>query len=242
MSIAAVGGLGTIGSVVSGTTLVLTTNAQLDAGNVGILTVVMDNVGTTDADHSEVSGVTDSAGNTYTKLHEHTNGQGGAAAGVTVSLWMTRATTNLASGGTVTITFANTIVAKTASFYEFTVGAPLTIAGSNQNVLDGGNGWGSLAISGLASAEYLFFRGLGKEGASNTGITPTTNYTGISGVRSDANSTSSVMCRGEFRIVTATGETSNPSLTVSADSVSAFVALVESAAGNPRGGDFLQLF
>jgi hypothetical protein len=73
-------------SITSGTTLVCTTNQTVEAGNQLLVYTAFNNTGTTDADHSEVSSVTDSAGNTYTKVCEFTNGQGAAAAGITVSL------------------------------------------------------------------------------------------------------------------------------------------------------------
>jgi hypothetical protein len=201
--------------------------AQLDAGNVGLVSVAVDNTGTTDADHGEVSSVTDSVSNTYKKLKEFTIGQGAAGAGITVSLWYTRASQNLTTSGTLTVSFSNTVTAKAVVMHEFTVGNDLTVAGSSQTTKSG-NDFGSLSVSGLATKEYLFYRVAAKETASNTQLTPTANYTAITHRRSGANGTSSVGIWGEFRILTATGETSNPTLTVGGDSASVMVALVES--------------
>jgi hypothetical protein len=231
-AIAHVGLVAADGNETSSTSITLTPVAQLDAGNVGLVSVAVDNTGTVNADHSEISSVGDSVGNSYSKLKEFTIGQGAAGSGITVSLWYTRAATNLTTSGTLTVNFANTVTAKAVVMEEFTVGNALTVAGSNQNT-NLGNGWGSLTISGLASAEYLFFRACAKESGSNTQLTPTTSYTAITHRRSGTSGTSSVGIWGEFRIVTATSETSNPTLVASADSASVMVALVETAAVTP---------
>jgi hypothetical protein len=227
---------GSAGNETSGTSLTVSITVQLEAGNVGLMVVACDNTATTNGDHDEISSVSDTQGSTWTNLGEETAAGSGAAGGVTVGLWMVRPTSNLTTSDTVTITFANTITAKAARIYEFTVGNPLTSAGSNVSATSG-NGWGSLSISGLAaSAEYLYFRALAKESSSTTSITPTTNFTEIGNSRSGASGASSVLVRGEFRIVTATSETSNPTLTVSADSASVFVALAEQAGGGAPAG------
>jgi hypothetical protein len=78
----------------------------------------------------------------------------------------------------------------------------------------------------LASAARLYFRGLGKEANSATSMTPSTSFTQITGTRS-RNNADAIMLRGEFRINTSTGETSNPTLAVSGDNAGIFMALVE---------------
>jgi hypothetical protein len=220
--------LGTAASGTSTTTLALTPAATLEVGNVGILVISSDNINTGDGDFSEVQSVVDTQSNQWEKVGEQTNGQGAAAGGVTCSVWMVRPTTQLTTGSTITITFASAIVDKCASFWEFTVGAKLAVKGSTPNVTDGSNGFGSAQISSLPSQSYLFFRGLAKEANSTTNITVTTNYTAITAQRS-RNNAAATLVRGEFRIVTATTETSNPTLAVSGDTAAVFVALAESA-------------
>jgi hypothetical protein len=205
----------------------------VEANNVLIISIAVDNTGTTDADNNEVSSVTDTKSNTYSKLGEFTQSSGAAADGVTTSLWQSRITTQLETSDTITVNFANTVVAKAFQCWEFTAGAPLTVAGSNQNATTG-NGWGSLSISGLAAGtEYLYFRACSKESADNVQMTATTNYSLISHRRSGNSGTSSVGIWGEFRIVTATSETSNPTRSVSTDNSSVMVALVESGSPPP---------
>lgn len=228
MAIASVGSFGIGASGTSGTTLVFSPTAQLDAGNLAVLVIAADNVGTTDADFSEVLSVQDSVGNWWRKVGEFTNGQTAAAAGVTCSIWMTRATVTLTTGGTVTVTFSNAIIDKCCSGWEFTVGANVGVYGKNQNATDGSAGFGSLTVGSLASRSYLFLRGFGKEANSTTALTVTTNYTTMTATRS-RNNAAAILVRGEFRIVTATTETSNPTMAVTGDTASVMVALGESS-------------
>src|SRR3990167_3691155 len=135
MSWASVGTLGAGNSISAGTTVAITTSATAEAGNFVLVTVALDNTGTTDSDFSEVSSITDSAGgNTWTKCAEYTNGQGSAAAGVTISAWRSILTNQIASGGTITANLANSVTSKALSAWEFTLGAGSTvsIAGSVQ--------------------------------------------------------------------------------------------------------------
>lgn len=230
-SITNVGTCTSVGSAVSGTTLVMTIAVQCDAPNEAILWTTFDNTATTDADHSEVTSVVDSKSNTWSKLREFTNGVGSAGAGITISAWRSRLTTTLLTSDTVTITYANTITAKAGRIHAFSSTNALQVAANpTQNATDASNGFGSLSISSLPSKEYLFVRFGGKETGSNVEITPTTNYTVMGVTRSDNNTTLSVTLRGEYHIFTATGDTSNPTLTVNADNVSVYLALEESSA------------
>ena len=232
-----IGSIGTQTANTSGNTLVITTSATLEAGNIAIVSIAMDNVGTTDADHSEITSVVDSSSNTYAKLCEFTNGQGGAAAGATASLYMTKATVQLTSGGTITVNFANSITSRVVRASEFTVSANYTLTQSSTCQTDDndGNDPSSLAFSGLSSVERLYFRAISEEGNSTTGITVTTDYTTIGApvVADTGSNASSIGLRGEFKIATATGETSDPNTPGTLDGASVFVALHETATSRP---------
>jgi len=229
MAIGSVATLGTNNSTSSGTSLVITTSAQLDAGNIGLLAIAANNVSTTDQETSEISSVVDSAGNTWNKLKEWCNGNGSAGAGCIVSIWFTKAASNLASGGTITITFANTITSKAASAWEFTVdsGKTLQIAtgGSTTANIDA-DALPSMSLSSLSNKEYLFFRGVAQE-QRNTGLTATSSWTKISDAfaNTGANGTSMAVL-GEFRVLTATGATSLPRATIT-DNANILLALEE---------------
>ncbi|RJQ37767.1 hypothetical protein C4552_00010 [Candidatus Parcubacteria bacterium] len=231
-----VGSLGTNFSTSAGTSLGIVTSAQLDAGNIGLMIIGFDNTGTTDADHSEVESVTDTAGNTYTKLREFTNGNGSAGAGATVSVWFTKASANLPATGTATITFANTITSKAATFWEFTVAAGNTIqvatGGATDLAEDADANPGAMTLSGLTSKEYLFVRATAIE-ARNNEMPATANYTEFTLATADtSNANTSMHADGEFRILTATGDTSDPGdIGASRDHAHVYLALEEVAAG-----------
>jgi len=82
-----------------------TATTTLSVGNLGVIIIATDNNQTTDGDEVCVSNVTDSAGNTWLKAGEFTNGQGAAQAGALVSVWYTVALNQLNTAGTITGSF-----------------------------------------------------------------------------------------------------------------------------------------
>lgn len=234
MAIASGGTLGTGVSSTSSTTFTLTTATNtLAAGDYAILVVTSDNTATADGDSTDHTSVSGGTG-TWTKLGEYTNTVGGAAAdGVTTSLWRFEATGTMALSTVITITLGTARVDKVASFWKFTVAAGKVLELDTEpatnpigNGVDGANGFGSVAFSALTSKARLYFRGLGKEANTTTAITVSSNFTAITGNRS-RNNASAITLRGEFRINTSTGETSNPTLAVVGDTAGLFAALVE---------------
>ena len=233
MSITSVGTLGTGTSSTSSNNFSFTTSGALESGNEAILVVVTDNIGTTDG-----TGQNEHTGVTYnsvamTKLGEYINANAAARGGVTVSLWKYRPSSTVSTGVTVSISLSGNATDKVCSMWEFTATNPLTLdatPASNPvtNQVDASNGFGSASFSSLSSTNRLYFRGLGKEANSTTTNTATTNFTNITAQRS-RNNANAVLVRGEFRINTSTGETSNPTLAVSGDSAGIFVALVETS-------------
>ena len=196
-----------------------------------ILVVACDNTTTTDATSNDVTTVTNTRGGTWTKLAEFTNGNGAAAAGVTTAafLYDPGAAGELRSGDPVTINFDSARVEKTASLWVFSKAAGVPIvqnATAITNGVDAANGFGSVAFTGLPSLERLYFRALGKEANSTTQITPSTSFTAITANRSSATA-NAILVRGEFRVVTATAQTSNPTLAQTGDTAGIFLALVE---------------
>lgn len=236
MAIASIGA--GISSGFNGSASSFAINVTNSVGDVVLISIVFDNIGTTDGDLSEVTSVTDTRGNTYTKLKEITNGEGAAGAGVTTSLWYSRTTVALSSN-LVTANLSGTSAGDAVMrSWKFSVGADLVVAGSDSNVTDAANGFGSSTISGLASASRLYFRALGKEANATTNITVSSGFTQITTTRS-RNNAAAVLSAGEFRINTSTGETSNPTLAVSGDTAAVFVALEESAGSQSITGSLV---
>lgn len=232
MAIASGGTLGTGAHSTSASSFTFTTATNtLASGDTAVLVVSTDNLSTSDgqtSDHTTPSGGT----GVWSKLGEYTNSPGGAAGdGVTVSAWLFRATGTVNTGTTITVNLAGAVVDKSCAFWKYTVAAGKTLIASaslQTSEVNGANGFGSSAFSGLSSLSRLYLRALAKEANSTTALTVSTNFTEITGTRSRNNS-SAVIVRGEFRINTSTGETSNPTLAVSGDSAGIFLALEEAA-------------
>lgn len=240
MAWASVGTLGTVGSATANqASLVLTTSAALEAGNVGVVLVAVDNNQTTDGDEGAVSGVVDSAGNTWIKGREFTNGQGAAQAGIVCSLWYVLAGTTLASGGTITISFTNATSrdASSATAWEYTVaaGSTISVAGTNTLAEDAATNPASLDVT-TANAEHLRIRAVAEENNGTT-FTQTAGWTKFTDAQSagGGGSAAKVAIHGEFHISTGTGDASDPSgIAAVADLASVYVALLETlSAGQP---------
>lgn len=228
---------------VSDTTLVLTPTGSLAVGNVGVCVFSTDNVGTASGDNDDHTDVSDSVGNSWTQRAEMTNA-GNANASVTVSLWTTEAAFILDGTDTITFTVVSAVAAKAAMCREFTVGAGnvVSVVGAVATDETDNGQVASLASTTVASAEYLFFRGIGYEGdADTTGLTATASpvFTSCGVTSTDGGGEASnigVSC--EWIIATATTETSDPTLTGDAtvDNATVFPNLKEDVAPttNPR--------
>lgn len=238
MAFSPVGSLGTGVGSGAGTTIVITTPAVAEVGNLVVIVTACDNVQTTDGVTNEVSSVSDSAGgNTWIKAGEYCNGQGGAGNGVVASVWYSVLANQIPSGGTITITLANSVATRAASAWEFTKGAGSTVsvAGSVQTNAGDAADPASMTISGLASKEYLFIRSCAVEINNSENFTPTASYTEFT----EANQ-GFMASNGEFRILTGTGDTSDPSTVSDQDNASVYFALEEISTANT--GNFFPFF
>lgn len=238
MSWASVGNLGSLGvKAADQASLVLTTIAAIQVDNVGVIMIGVDNFQTTDGDEGAVTGVVDSAGNTWTKALEFTNGQGAAQAGITCSVWYVKAGIELPLGGTITASFSNPTSrdASCVRAWEFTIGAGnvVTVEATGTLANDGADP-GSLDVT-TPNAEFLRLRVTALEIDSGAAVTATVGWTNMvstgsrtSGGVSDTN----VKISSEYKISTETSSASNPTVDV-ADCASCYVAFKEAA---PAGG------
>src|SRR5688572_4999482 len=163
----------------------LTTTAQLDAGNLGIIILATDNLVTTDGKTNTHVSITDAAGNIWTKAREFTNGQTAAAAGATVSVWYSMVGVTLASGAGMTVTLSGNITAKAVTCWEYTMGAAnvIAVSGGNDSAQDAATNWGTMTVGSLPSAEHLWVRGGAQE------LENATQWTGTAGFTSFTNAT-----------------------------------------------------
>jgi len=229
MAWASVGTLGTGTHNSSAASWTLTTSANLEAGNVGVLWISVDNRGTTDGDLREVSSVVDGAGNTWISLGEYTNGQGAQNAGVTSALWATVADTQLDSGGTITITLRNAKTAKVASAWEFSFdGTDISVYAVQQVVGDAADP-AAITISGIASAEYLWLHLFGVENDADT-YTQDADYSSITAANVGTGA-AGMSVYGGFRVYTGTTDTVDAAFATAADHVQLLIALQEIPVG-----------
>lgn len=216
-------------SAVSSASWTLTSTASLDAGEVGVLRVGLDNISAVDGDNNEVVSITGGSG-TWTKLGEYTNSQGGQALGVTVSAWVFIPSGSNPVGTVFTITLSGSRTQKVAALEKWSVGAgkglqQTTEAAYIVSQIDAGAGFGSSAYTGLTNKERLYLRVLGAEMSTTSSVAATSGFTALSTFRSSTSSPISLL--GEFDVATSTGETSNPSFTPTADKAGMFFALEE---------------
>ena len=206
--------------------------AAVEAGNVIVLIIAVDNNATTDTDEGAVTSITDTQLNTYSKAKEFTNGQGSAQAGATCSIWYSLITTTIPqTTGVITVNFNNSTSrdASAISTREFSIGAGnvVTVEASNTLANDAADP-GSLDTT-TSNAAFLRIRGIASETNDTTALTVTTNWTAMTGANTSGNPTASNMgVRGEFRISTGTTDASDPGY-VTADHASCYVALKEAA-------------
>lgn len=209
------------------------TTGALTAGEVGILQINFDNIGTTIGDNSEVTSVTDAAGNTWTKAREYTYSAGAAGDGATVSVWYSKITSTLSSGGAVTINFSGNTTAKVALLNRFTLsnGGTVTVVGSSVETQAGADP-GSMSVTpSSGSREHLFYRAIALETTIGA-PTNTASYTLLADSASTGGAaTSNIYGSGEWRIFTGASDTSDPTYSA-IDNVSVFIAFDVGGAGS----------
>lgn len=234
--------LNSCGEATSDTSLDCTTSVDLEADNVGLFGFVSDNdcnnagAATTSNTNEHTSATID--GNAMTKIREvcsDVDDPGGVNAGLTISFWLYRATGTISSGAAVVFNLAGAKTAKAAIGREIGVvaGNTLQSAGGEQDAAFDSLDPGTMTISGLSSAETLFCRLIGLERTAGGTFTPTTSYTSMGVGNGDAGTDpTSAQARGECRVLTATGDTSNPSISA-IDNVNSYIAFREVLAASP---------
>lgn len=183
------------------------------AGDVLILTVTCDNVDIATGQTDQIVGVTDSRATWY-KVAEYTYSAGSAGDGVTCAVFYCPVTSQIATGGSIAVNFASNVTSKAGIVRQMRTSGDasgVTIADGDIKLTSiAGGDAPSLTISNLPSREYLFWRSIGSE-SNSTGLTVTTNYTAGGAISASTGTAStSVTSLTEFRILTATGDTSNP--------------------------------
>lgn len=177
--ITSVGSLGASSNKASVTSASHTTTAAALAGSIVVVIVSKDNVATTAGVTSEVTGVTDSAGNTYAKAYEYTNPSASpaAGAGATCAVFFSRLANPLPLGGSITAAFSSAIVAKALSAWNFAVGNGGTLALEGATGRAGTNTLPAQTVSGLENVEHLAMRAYAVETGETFGYVSQTGWT-----------------------------------------------------------------
>ena len=235
------GGMGAVGSATDNqTSLVLTTVAGAAISNLVVAIIGVDNRTPTSGASTDISAVSDSAGNTWVKAHEWSGG-GSIQGTATVAIWYTQVTSTMPSGGTITATFTDSATsdASAISVRKFTVGAGKGIA------IDGAPGGANGTNVDPASQDvttnlvpHLRVRGIASEVGSSTALTPTAAWTVFASAQSaTTGTTTEISVRGEFRIVTGSiNVASNPTF-VAADYASVYVCFKETTTAQANAWD-----
>lgn len=107
----------------SSTTWVISPTSTIAAGSMGVLCLGFDNAGSGGSTKLLSNAtINDSVGNTWTRQLDFIYDPGAANAGVEVGVYTAPITTQLTSGGTITITFGTATTAKTATWSQVTSG------------------------------------------------------------------------------------------------------------------------
>lgn len=210
-----------------------TLSGAINAGEVGVLLLATDNPFAASGSGFIYTNwhhrLVDSAGNQWIKLGEITGPASAAAnAGGTVSIWAVHAGATLATSGTFTFDFYAAVTAKALSARAYSItgkGIRLSdIIGGGSSAADAP----SLARAALSNNEHLMIRADARE-SDSTAFTQTANYTAFTvAATSGGLATDNIGVDGEYRIVTSTSETSDPT-TANVDHASLFIAIDEIA-------------
>lgn len=230
-----VGTLGTGTSTTSGTTVVVTTSAALEAGNIGVCVIAKDESGTGTTDgtgNAQFTSMTNSGtAATWIEAYEWCNMQTSTASnGACVSVYYAIPGTTINSGSTITATITS-VTSKAMSCWEFSAtSSPLSVSqtsGANGLANDAADP-GSMTLASGVSAEHLFIRASACE-SNTTTYTADTDYTAMDNATANTGTTATSMgIRGEFRIANESTSAASDPTYVAADCASAMIGLNES--------------
>lgn len=201
------------------------------AGDVHIVCIAIDNVGTTDGDLGDVVSVTDTKSNTYSKAKQQTNGQGAAAAGACAAIYWTKMWAAFTSTDTFTVNYNGSVAAKgfAGRIYRPT-GDTITVDDSTSSVGDAADPAAVTLTPPSGNREYLWVAVIASEGPITDTFTNDADYTiSDSPGTSGGGAASNMSCFSSRRIFTGSTDTYDAALTAR-DHAQVYVALKEDAA------------
>lgn len=207
-------------------------STAIPVNSILVVRCASDNGGAGAGESNEHTSVTDSKGNTYTKLREHTAG-GAAASSVTGSIWAARITTQLETTDTVTINFSFSPAAKVIGLEEYTVAAGKTFSNIGVAGANGSSTTPSVTLGGLPATTHLFLGHIGAEGPNGDTFTQDADYGGAGeGSNTSIGTTgggaaTNVYSRFGGNIAALASDIYNPTLGTARDWIDTLIALDE---------------
>ncbi len=218
-------------SKTSGSTVSVSPTSNLSANTVVIAACVSKPVSDTNGQTTD-HGVTDSDGNGWTRLREHTRVEG--LGEVTGSLWVTQLGYELSTSDSVTLTVANTVEAKAIGLHAFSLPTGYGWNQAGGNSADGDSNSASVMLSNLANAEHLWI-GMTCIGytIASSGTDPDYDIWGVVNTTGDPLS-SNVIGGPADRVYTGTSDTFSEDYTDACAWVALLVALDEVSGALPN--------
>lgn len=218
----------------TGSSLAVTPTAGIAVGALLLVRVVTYNAATSTGATSDHTGVTDTQGNTYTKLAEYTRGAGVSGDGLTASVWLSVLDTALTTGDAVTVALSGALGQRTMSLSEFSGIAPVLVTAVANH---GASVSPSVTVGSLPSAPYLLVGLTGYRRTAADTESFDANYS-LDVSPFDTNSggnNARVKQWGEYRIATLTGDTHAGGNSASGRWVALLVVLQEYVAPSHDG-------
>ena len=182
MSIAFVAHRGSNTNKTSGTTISVSPSANLAVGALIIVRCTSDNIGGSTGE-TDWHAISDSKGNTWTKIREHTPtsfyGSGTDAGSVaTHSTYVSKLTVAITTSDTITLTIDSAVTAKTIAIEEFSVPED-KIFSVIKSVVSADNQTYDLSMTVSVNQEYLWIAHTGEEPRYDSGShTQDSDYSG----------------------------------------------------------------
>ncbi len=203
--------------------------ANLPVNAIIVVRCSSDNLSTTDGTSSNHTSVTDDKGNTWEKISEWTETSGAANDGVTVSLWITKITTEILTTDFIQVNFSGSITSKSMGIEEFSVASGNTFSirkvsnnnGPNTSVI-------GTSVSGIENISHLWVGTVGFEGPDGDTWTQDADYANNTSIGTTGGAAASnVNNRFGTRIFTGTLDTWEATSGTARDATTVFVALDE---------------
>lgn len=221
MAFSAVTALGSAVRATAGSSTSGTVSANIVVGRLLVIACSTKNDQTTVGASTDHTSITDAAGNTWTKRSEYTNSAGAADDGTTVSVWTSVISTQINSGGTLTVNHGS----NSDGIITFT---EVTLGSSSVGVAQAATATAiSATLAGMTSREYLLFAAYGAEG-SDQAKTPDGDYAERFDLRSRNNAAATTI-HVQTRIATLTGDTCTSTAWTNTEPVAILLAIWEDA-------------